>query len=299
MEWIRLLKETPVPTILILAGIFFLVLSVAGGIAGKINILPGRQRISLAIGIILLIVGVTIYLVPGRPPATPSTSQPTAGPTEGDHVKPVDLKPSELRLDLLNTARSWPAIEKDVFSGSESNWCQGSYTFDQGTITRRISDGKYAWDLKLNAPWAVYCAPASGNSLNDFYIAVDARLLSGPKDKVQFGLQMRVVGDPGDEYYVLKITDSQYWEFARWSKKEWREWGWVPARNIRPGEYNRLEIVTEGARFHFYINGDSAGYIDDDDGVIPLGRTGLYLENGTAGEAVVEFDNFDVRKKPE
>jgi len=79
--------------------------------------------------------------------------------------------------------------------------------------------------------------------------------------------------------------------------KEWKAWGWILAKGIHTGEYNRLEIVAEGTRFHFYINGASAGYYDDD--AIPLGRTGLFVENGTAAEAVVDFDNFELRKKPE
>lgn len=314
MEWITLLKGTPVPTILILAGIFFLLLAVAGGIAGKINILPGRQSISLAIGVTLLIVGIVIYLVPTPAPtsasapapaptsSSTSTPTPTAGPatgqSEGVAAGVVQPKPAKEHLDLLSAARGWPMVEKDDFSGSETmNWCQGPDTFDQGTSTRRISDGAYRWELKLNSSWAVNCAPVEGESLNDFYVAVDAKLVSGPSDQVQYGLQLRVVGAPGDQYYVLLMTDNQYWEFARWFQKEWKNWGWVPEKGIHPGEYNRLEVVTEGTRFHFYINGESAGYIDDD--AIPLGRVGLIAGNSIAGEAVVDFDNFELRKKPE
>jgi hypothetical protein len=303
MEWIRLLKETPVPTILVLAGIFFLLLAVAGGIAGKINILPGRQRISLGIGVVLLLVGIIIYLVPTTAqstaaPTSTSTPAPTTGPSEGIAPGLVQPKLSGGHLDLLSTARGWPTVEKDVFSGSETNWCQEEgTTFDKVVSTRRISDGKYRWQLKFNSPLSLYCAPTGGESLNDFYAAVDAKLVSGPSVNVHYGLQLRVVGDPVDGYYVLMITDNQYWKFARWLGKEWKEWGWILAKGIHTGEYNRLEIVAEGTRFHFYINGASAGYYDDD--AIPLGRTGLYVDNTTAAEAVVDFDNFELRKKPE
>ncbi len=322
MEWIRLLKETPVPTILIVAGIFFLVLAVAGGIAGKINILPGRQGISLGIGVILLMTGIIIYLVPTGVPASSSIAVPvssstaaptstptpvrTTGSTEGIAPGVVQQKPSEGHLDLLSTARGWPTVKKDVFSGSETNWCQEEgTTFGQVVSTRRISDGKYRWQLKFNSPSLLYCAPSGMESLNDFYATVDAKLVSGTSNDVHYGLQFRVVGDPGDEFYVLIIAPNQYWQFARWDRKEWKGWGWVPAKGIHTSGYNRLEIVTEprpgaaseGTRFHFYINGESAGYIDDD--LIPLGRTGLYVESDAAAEAVVEFKNFELRKKPE
>jgi hypothetical protein len=173
MEWIRLLKETPVPTILIVAGIFFLVLAVAGGIAGKINILPGRQGISLGIGVILLMTGIIIYLVPTGVPASSSIAVPvssstaaptstptpvrTTGSTEGIAPGVVQQKPSEGHLDLLSTARGWPTVKKDVFSGSETNWCQEEgTTFGQVVSTRRISDGKYRWQLKFNSPSLLY-----------------------------------------------------------------------------------------------------------------------------------------------
>jgi hypothetical protein len=38
------LKDTPIPTILVVAGIVFLVLAVAGQLAGRIVVVPERQR---------------------------------------------------------------------------------------------------------------------------------------------------------------------------------------------------------------------------------------------------------------
>jgi hypothetical protein len=41
---IATLKDTPVPTILVVAGIVFLLLSIAGQLAGRIAVPPERQR---------------------------------------------------------------------------------------------------------------------------------------------------------------------------------------------------------------------------------------------------------------
>ena len=38
------IKDTPLPTVLVVAGIVFWVLAIAGSIAGKIRVQPGRQR---------------------------------------------------------------------------------------------------------------------------------------------------------------------------------------------------------------------------------------------------------------
>jgi hypothetical protein len=46
---IAALKDTPLPTILVVAGIAFLLLAVAGQIAGRIVVAPERQRWSAII----------------------------------------------------------------------------------------------------------------------------------------------------------------------------------------------------------------------------------------------------------
>ena len=51
------LKETPIPTILVIAGIAFLLLSMAGQLIGHITVPPERQRWAGATGIALLLAG--------------------------------------------------------------------------------------------------------------------------------------------------------------------------------------------------------------------------------------------------
>jgi hypothetical protein len=58
------LKETPIPTILVVAGIVFLLLSIAGQLAGRITVPPERQRQATIIGCLLVVVGVALHVVP-------------------------------------------------------------------------------------------------------------------------------------------------------------------------------------------------------------------------------------------
>jgi hypothetical protein len=72
------LKDTPIPTILVIGGILFLLLSIAGQLAGRIAVPPERQRQAAIIGCLLVVVGVAVHVVPPRlnPPQSPGGSCP-------------------------------------------------------------------------------------------------------------------------------------------------------------------------------------------------------------------------------
>jgi hypothetical protein len=86
------LKDTPVQNILVIAGIVFLLLSVAGQILGKIFVPPERQRQTMIIGCLLVVVGITLHVVASRPGSPPT---PTANPKKEDRQtqqsKPQDF----------------------------------------------------------------------------------------------------------------------------------------------------------------------------------------------------------------
>jgi hypothetical protein len=77
---IEALKNTPIPTILVVAGIVFLLLSIAGQLAGRITVPPERQRQATIIGCLLIMIGVALHVVPPRlaPPQFPGVPIPTA-----------------------------------------------------------------------------------------------------------------------------------------------------------------------------------------------------------------------------
>ena len=84
-NFIVALKDTPIPTTLVLIGIVFLYLSIAGQSAGSIAVSPGQQGLAMGIGIVLLISGVTLHVMLGEQPppqSPPSTSEPREKKTE-------------------------------------------------------------------------------------------------------------------------------------------------------------------------------------------------------------------------
>lgn len=73
---ISLLNDTPIPTILVVSGVVFLFLALAGQIAGKLEVPPARQKWAAAIGAVFLGAGLLLYLAPS--PAKGGTSLPGA-----------------------------------------------------------------------------------------------------------------------------------------------------------------------------------------------------------------------------
>ena len=79
---IAALKDTPIPTILVVAGIVFLLLSIAGQLAGKIAVPVERQRLAAIIGGVLIVMGITLHVIPPRGIVVPDpTRRPRPSPT--------------------------------------------------------------------------------------------------------------------------------------------------------------------------------------------------------------------------
>jgi hypothetical protein len=81
---IAALKDTPIPTILVVAGIVFLLLAIAGQLAGRVTVAPERQRWAAIIGGGLLAIGVALHVVPQvglRSREPERTSAPTPSPS--------------------------------------------------------------------------------------------------------------------------------------------------------------------------------------------------------------------------
>lgn len=72
IEILAILRDTPLPTILVIVGCIFLVLAVVSRIGTYIKVSPKQQRWAGGIGGLLLILGIGLYIVP-PPPPTPTT----------------------------------------------------------------------------------------------------------------------------------------------------------------------------------------------------------------------------------
>lgn len=90
---INALKDTPIPTILVAAGIFFLLMAVAQQIGGKIILDPSRRKLSVGIGVLMILAGVTLNLLPRTlpfpTPSVPGENAQAAGKAQSENFSPI------------------------------------------------------------------------------------------------------------------------------------------------------------------------------------------------------------------
>jgi hypothetical protein len=166
------LKDKPIPTILVIAGIVFLLLAIARQLAGRIALAPERQRWAAVIGGVLLMRGVALHLVPQvrltssgpkevptpptstrlsdeqvpqTPAGTPRTNQPPSipeSPVQGatEEKEPNDSITAANLIPEGTTIRGSIAIRED----------QGCFKFIASSTNTRIIIRKLV-NMKFNA----------------------------------------------------------------------------------------------------------------------------------------------------
>jgi len=64
-DLLNTLSHTPLPTILVVAGIAFWILAIAGSVAGKITVEPGKQKTAGLVGTAFIVLGLILFFAPG------------------------------------------------------------------------------------------------------------------------------------------------------------------------------------------------------------------------------------------
>jgi hypothetical protein len=152
---IAALKDTPIPTILVVAGIVFLLLSIAGQLAGRIAVPPERQRQAAVMGGLLGVVGIALHVAPPlRIPRKASDIPPVPSPQPLPQPRPT-LPPSSpapapwpevptkydgvmARITRLATSGAFITLEITVKNGTKKELivcglAQEAQLFDQHT----------------------------------------------------------------------------------------------------------------------------------------------------------------------
>jgi hypothetical protein len=100
------LNDTPIPTILVIAGISFLLLSTAGQLTGRITVPPERHRQATIIGCLLVMVGITLHvvppvLIPPKPAIKPDRPPQTSTPLPSTQPAPSTPKPPSQDFNVV------------------------------------------------------------------------------------------------------------------------------------------------------------------------------------------------------
>ncbi len=83
MDILALINGTPLPTILVIGGMFFIALALGSSLAGKIEMPAERQKMSGILGAALLIIGLVFYFLPSMISAS-ATSTNSQNPPIGE-----------------------------------------------------------------------------------------------------------------------------------------------------------------------------------------------------------------------
>lgn len=235
---IKLLKETPLQTILIVAGIIFLFLAIFSGLSKRISVSIFRQKLAGALGGTFLALGMLIYFVPGIKPGgqAMTTANTTEMPTNNNTIK-TPATNSNYNLSKSHsttsnntisstTENNWPKLsekirEKETTKNSldqwpllanfnftienSQRWFVGTKTHGIGDRTQSFHDGRYRWDMEFEKRgYFWYRAPVP--SVQDFSYSIDARLTDSPAYKSSYGMAFRI---SGKKFYAFLLADNR------------------------------------------------------------------------------------------
>lgn len=288
-DLIQTLQQTPLPTILVIAGIFFIFLSIAGGLSGKINVPQHRQQMAAIFGSAFLIAGLAMHLVPSQP----SVTEPVNG-TQGPDADTTERTITEGASVAVEPFHEWPLVADETFTSSDNQWTTGSFTDDGSQLEMRTVSGKYRWDGQFSKSWYRYQLSPYEPAL-DCYVAVDMKLLSNAAQRLSGGI---VVRRSGDQDYRLYIHSDRYFILYHFDNGTFNiliDWTYIP--NVDPAKTNRIALLAEGPLLRVYINDRLFGEVSDT--ALSGGNVGLVMvgheDTGTSG--TIDFDNFEFRRK--
>jgi hypothetical protein len=162
------IKDTPLPTVLVVAGIVFWVLAIAGSIAGKIRVQPGRQRVAGLVGTVLIVLGLLLYVAPikQRPHSTradaPTMTESESNKPFVDSVKIQRIGPRpetvlrqsadinlELVYSLFSAEKAILTIYLEQFPQTAAG-CNGSDHQTNGSTSVPVARGEHVVSIEVH-----------------------------------------------------------------------------------------------------------------------------------------------------
>jgi len=188
----------------------------------------------------------------------------------------------------------WPIIAEETFTTEPLNWIISNYPTERFPRSDlRLVDGKYRWDIEYSKKdyHSIFCP--IGSVIN-FNVAVDMKLIEHTSD-MSFGI---IFSSTGNDYYLFDISASRYFGLTR--KHDGIEQmiiDWTPITvAFEPKEWNRMSVVVDDQLIRLYLNSELLS--ERRDTGFTGGKVGIGLKMYERGETVVDFDNFQFRRKP-
>ena len=179
----------------------------------------------------------------------------------------------------------------DDFSDNSNGWDTGSYESDLWVGSRTISNGVYIWDAtEVKNSFFHRGTPPNRSVVEDFYLGVDAKLVSGNPAVDCYGLFFRHDSSRGS-YYRFSVCDNQRFRVYYYDGNSWESLNeWIDSSTIQPGDWNRIEVIAVGSDFEFYINNVLIEHISDSR--LTSGYLGFAIDVSEPSQ--IWFDNLEM-----
>ncbi len=193
---------------------------------------------------------------------------------------------------LLSQAQTWSVVISDTFDNNNTQWTTGVKDSDLSTENLSIDKGSYNWTATAKDGFVYWTTPIT-ETLNDFYAAVDATIVSGP-DTGETCLVFHEADT--SNFYLFEMNSSKQFALSRLVNDEWQTpINWTSSDLIRIHETNRLAVLGKGSTFYLFINGSLAGSYTESDASEGSAGIAISLYNkGDTGNFT--FDNFELRR---
>ncbi len=106
-NFISIIADTPIPTILVIGGLFFLFLAVGGQFGAHLITERVKERPASFIGVLLLVCGLSLYSF------RPSAMEVDATPSDGD-IQAVEAQLREVERAIQGNEEEQHSVQQDI-----------------------------------------------------------------------------------------------------------------------------------------------------------------------------------------
>lgn len=214
---------------------------------------------------------------------------------QNDKVPSLDQKTKDIPVAENLPFENWDLIDDETFTEPPPGWSIGSFPDDKlSRFDLNTVGGKYRWDMEFQVPWEP-CVESPNGSAVDFYTAVDIKMTESNSEYTQAGISF---GRLLNKNYTFRISVNKYFGLSRFDGTNHEMViNWTPIQFI-PSELNRIAVLVDEQRMKFFLNSKLIGEYRDPS--FTGGKIGLVVSASQPGTfAVVDFDNFEFRRKPQ
>jgi hypothetical protein len=207
--------------------------------------------------------------------------------------QPADVS-REPAVRTTAVGSAWPLVASEPFSDAASRWPSGSYP--EGALKRfelSITEGTYRWEIDSASDLSKSISAPFG-FVKDFFASVDIVVRRHSVDPIDVGL-MFGAAEGGDFRLLFKSDGSIGVSRATGTAINDLVVAWTPV-GAPIDQTNTLAVLVDGARMSFFVNGKEVATYHDERYV--GGSLGLSVGLYSPGTATIEFDNFELRRRP-